>query len=70
MAWNILWHQAIIHSRLIGVTEKKGKTIAFDIPVRVDGTAVRILMENRKLITVDEEEIFSHIREIQQRVVH
>ncbi|MBQ7059449.1 MAG: hypothetical protein IJM83_09165 [Firmicutes bacterium] len=46
MAWNILWHQAIIHSRLIGVTEKKGKTIAFGIPVRVDGTAVRILLKN------------------------
>ena len=46
MTWNILWHQAIIHSRLIARMEKKGKTVGFDIPVTCDGTAVRILMRN------------------------
>ena len=30
----------------------------------------RILMENRKLTTIDEEKVFSHIREIQRRVTH
>ena len=46
MAWNLLWHQAIIHSPLLGTMVKRGKTVAFEVPVRCDGSAVRLVMEN------------------------
>ena len=45
MKWNILWHQALIHSKFGLLQTKKGNTISFQLPVNQDGTALRFKLE-------------------------
>ena len=57
MNWNLLWHQAMIHSTLGILQTKRGGTVSFDIPIRQDGCALRLKLENSRKMPLSIERI-------------